>query len=95
MNLGKNSAMKVALFIPDLRGGGVERVRLLLAREFIAKGHTVHLVLLRKQGVLLDQVPAEVRVIDLQAGRVREGLYPWCVTCVSIVRMPCWHRCGR
>jgi glycosyltransferase involved in cell wall biosynthesis len=85
MNLGKNSAMKVALFIPDLRGGGVERVRLLLAREFIAKGHTVHLVLLRKQGVLLDQVPAEVRVIDLQAGRVRGGFVP-------LVRYLCEHR---
>ncbi|RZU99099.1 glycosyltransferase [Spiribacter vilamensis] len=68
--------MKVTLVVPDLRGGGVERVRILLAREFIAKGHDVDLVLVRKEGVLLGQVPAEVRVIDLQADRVRQGFMP-------------------
>lgn len=68
--------MKIAMFVPDLRGGGVERVRLLLAHEFLAKGHEVDLVLLRGQGVLLDQVPADVRVIDLQADRVRQGVMP-------------------
>lgn len=67
---------RISLLVPDLRGGGVERVRLLLTREFIAKGHEVDLVLLRKQGVLLDQVPPGVRVIDLQANRIRDGFWP-------------------
>ncbi|WP_199456730.1 MULTISPECIES: glycosyltransferase [unclassified Marinobacter] len=68
--------MRIAFFIPDLRGGGAERVCLLLAREFLAKGHDVDLVLLRKQGMLLDQLPAEARVFDLRASRVRKGFLP-------------------
>ncbi len=77
--------MRIALFVPDLRGGGVERVRLLLAREFLAQGYEVDLVLLRKKGVLLEQVPAGVRVIDLQAARVRRGF-------MSLVRYLREHR---
>lgn len=68
--------MKVAFFVPDLRGGGVERVRLLLAREFLAEGHDVDLVLLRKDGMLLNQVPDRVNVVDLGSKRVRQGFMP-------------------
>jgi len=67
---------RIAILVPDLRGGGVERVSLLLAREFLAHGCDVDLVLLRKHGVLLDQVPDEARVIDLQAPRIRQGFLP-------------------
>ena len=75
-NLDKDSLMRIALFVPDLRGGGVERVRLLLAREFLAKGHDVDIVLLRKDGVLLDQVPERVRIVELGAKRARQGFMP-------------------
>ena len=68
--------MKIAIFVPDLRGGGVERVRLLLAREFLAKGHSVDLVLLRKRGILLRQVPPQVTIIDLQVSRARNVIIP-------------------
>ena len=68
--------MRIAFFIPDLRAGGVERVRLLLAREFVAKGHEVDLVLLQKVGVLLADVPNGVRVIGLDAPRIRQGFMP-------------------
>jgi len=68
--------MRIAFFVPDLRGGGVERVRLLLSREFLAKGHEVDIVLLRKQGDLLEQVPKHVRIVDLEADRVRQGFTP-------------------
>src|SRR5690554_5931515 len=66
--------MKIAMFVPDLRGGGVERVRMLLAREFLAKGHDVDLVLLKKRGRLAGQVPAQVRIVDTQSDRVRHAL---------------------
>lgn len=71
-----NFPMKITLLVPDLRGGGVERVRLLLAHQFLLDGHDVDLVLLRKRGMLLDQVPVGARVIDLQVGRVRRGFIP-------------------
>ncbi len=68
--------MRIALIVPDLRGGGVERVCLLLTREFLARGHDVDLVLLKKRGVLLEQLPNGARVIDLQAERIRQGFSP-------------------
>lgn len=68
--------MRIAFFVPDLRGGGVERVRLLLSREFLSRGHDVDLVLLRKHGELLTQMPEAVRVFDLQASRIRQGFMP-------------------
>jgi len=66
----------IALFVPDLRAGGVERVRLLLAREFISRGYDVDLILLRKVGPLLDQLPVEVNIVDLKANRIRDGFAP-------------------
>ncbi|MCU5788093.1 glycosyltransferase [Alloalcanivorax marinus] len=68
--------MKIAIFLPDLRGGGAERVNLHLVGAFLANGHDVDVVLLRRQGLFLNQVPAGVRVIDLRAGRVRQGFMP-------------------
>ncbi|WP_417522036.1 glycosyltransferase [Marinobacter sp.] len=68
--------MRIAFFVPDLRGGGVERVRLLLSREFLAKAHDVDIVLLNKHGDLLSQVPEQVRIINLQVARVRQGFMP-------------------
>jgi glycosyltransferase involved in cell wall biosynthesis len=66
----------VAFVLPDLAGGGAERVTLSLIREFLAQGHSVDLVLLRKTGELLDLVPREARIIDLNAPRMRNALYP-------------------
>lgn len=70
------AALRIALFVPDLRGGGVERVRLWLAHEFLARGHGVDLVLLRERGDLLPLVPEAARVFDLRADRIRQGFWP-------------------
>lgn len=68
--------MRISVFVPDLRGGGAERVNLLLLLEFLRRGYSVDLIVLRKQGVLLEQVPATVRIIDLKADRIRRGMMP-------------------
>ncbi len=56
----------IALFIPSLAGGGVARVTLLLANALARHGHRVDLVLCRVAGPYLDQVPARVKVVELQ-----------------------------
>lgn len=61
---------KFAFFLMDLRGGGAERVMLNLARGFGDRGHEVHLVLVRAEGPYLAQVPAQVKVIRLEARRL-------------------------
>lgn len=61
----------VAVLLPDMRGGGTERVRLLLIEEFIRRGIKVDLVLCCARGELLAEVPTECRVVDLEASRIR------------------------
>jgi glycosyltransferase involved in cell wall biosynthesis len=67
---------RIAILLPDLRGGGAERVNLTLAREFLARGHAVDFVLMRAEGELIGLVPEGARVIDLQAPRVRDLIGP-------------------
>ncbi|MFP1683032.1 glycosyltransferase [Alloalcanivorax sp. C16-1] len=65
-----------SFLLPDLRGGGAERVNLLLMHELLERGYSVDLVLLKKDGALLKQISSHVRIIDLQAGRVRNAFRP-------------------
>ena len=66
--------MKLALFLPSLRGGGAERVMVNLAQGFVERGLQVDLVLAKAEGSYLSQVPPEVRVVDLGARRVLYSL---------------------
>jgi glycosyltransferase involved in cell wall biosynthesis len=56
---------RIALLIPDLEAGGAERVMLMLAREFHARGHSVDLLVVFPQGRLRAMVPAGVRLTVL------------------------------
>jgi glycosyltransferase involved in cell wall biosynthesis len=66
--------MKVALFLPSLRGGGAERVTLALANGFAGRGFDVDLVLASAVGPYLTEVNKGVRVIDLRTSRVLASL---------------------
>ena len=58
---------KLAIFLSDLLGGGAERVMLNLAYGFVRQGYEVDLVLAKKEGSYVSQIPSEVRLIDLKA----------------------------
>lgn len=62
---------RIAILIPDLRGGGVERVRLVLAREFVKAGYEIELVIMRRAGALLSEAEAEFAIHDLDCPRAR------------------------
>lgn len=66
---------RLALFIPTLHGGGAERVMINLARGLTERGWDVDLVVAKAEGVFVDEVPKEVRLIDLKSQRVRTCLY--------------------
>jgi glycosyltransferase involved in cell wall biosynthesis len=67
---------RIAFLIPNLAGGGAERVALTLVEDFTARGHDVDLVLMRKCGALLPAVPPSVRIVELGATRVRNAIRP-------------------
>lgn len=65
---------KIALYLPSLRGGGAERVMVLLANGFAARGIATDLVLANAEGPYLADVSPHVRMIDLGAARVIRSL---------------------
>lgn len=66
----------IALLLPNLVAGGAERVTLTLAAEFLAAGDKVDLVLLRAEGPLMNAVPSGVRLVSLDATRLRRAVQP-------------------
>ncbi|BDG16263.1 glycosyl transferase [Thermus brockianus] len=86
----------VAFILPALWGGGVERVYLDLAEQFVRKGFGVDLVLAKAEGPMLGQVPSGVRVIDLKVPRrlrlVRTSwpLLHYFATVAPRVAIPVW-----
>lgn len=78
----------LALLLPELEAGGAQRVMLLLAREFAARGHRVDLVLLQATGPLLAEIPDNVRLVDLAARA--HGLGQLGFTLSSIRRLGAW-----
>jgi glycosyltransferase involved in cell wall biosynthesis len=67
---------KIAFLVPDMSGGGAERVALTLIKHFAAQGHAIDLLLTIRSGELLSELPDGVRVFDLRAPRIRNALRP-------------------
>lgn len=60
----------LALYVPWLTVGGVQRVTTTIANGLASRGHEVDLVLSFREGDLLDQVSDDVRIVDLGTRRV-------------------------
>ena len=66
----------IAIFIHSFGGsGGAERVMLNLMCELVEQGHRVDLVMARREGLFLDQIPPSIRIIDLNVRSVRRTLF--------------------
>ena len=55
----------IALFVPTLSGGGVQRVVLIMAQELTARGYRVDLLVARAEGSFVAALPAGVRLLEL------------------------------
>lgn len=62
----------ISILLPNLCGGGAERISLDLAREFRASGHDVAFLLMSAHGEFLEEAQREFSIVDLQAPRVRQ-----------------------
>lgn len=58
---------RIACFLPNLDGGGAERVMIHLAGELVQRGWIVDLVVGRGTGAYADNLPAKVNLVNLQA----------------------------
>ena len=63
----KSNQRSISVFLPALAGGGAERAMLHLADGMARHGFKTDLVVAEGFGAYLDQVPAGVRLVDLQA----------------------------
>jgi hypothetical protein len=57
---------RIALYMPALAGGGVERAMLNLVGAFSARGHRLDLIECRAEGERWDQVPDGVTFVELR-----------------------------
>ena len=65
-----DAEVHIAIFLPSLRGGGVERVMLHLAGGFVERGYPVDLVLAKAEGPYLSHVPKAVKLVNFKTSRV-------------------------
>ncbi|MFK5949810.1 MAG: glycosyltransferase [Methylococcales bacterium] len=68
-------SVKVALFVPALGGGGAQRVMSILASGLSDKNVQVDLVLANAAGPYLRDIPSQVNVVDLKAGRILTSIH--------------------
>lgn len=63
--------MKISIILPDLGGGGAERLSVHLANDWAARGHAVEFALMRGKGALLPLLSPAITTVDLCAPRAR------------------------
>ncbi len=76
MNEILDGSRRISILLPDLRGGGAERVCINLANEFVRRGLAVDMVLMGAEGELLPILDTRILVVDLRAARLRNVLVP-------------------
>jgi glycosyltransferase involved in cell wall biosynthesis len=64
------------MVIPTLGGGGAERVTVNLANELAVRGYSIDVVLAKAIGDFINDLHADVRVVNLKVERLREVFLP-------------------
>lgn len=66
----------ISILLPDLRGGGAERLHVHLANDWVSRGLKVEFALMSERGELLRTLDNRIQVCDLRAPRMRSLLLP-------------------
>lgn len=87
--------MKIAVFIPTLKGGGAERVMISIANGLSQIGNKVDLIVVDRNGEYRNEIGRNIRIIDLKTGRVIKaipGLIKYLKICKPILIITTiWH----
>ena len=62
----------ISILLPNLKGGGAERISIDLARAFTSMGHSVEFVLMEATGDFLSEALSDFSVVNLDCARARE-----------------------
>jgi glycosyltransferase involved in cell wall biosynthesis len=65
----KNKKIKIVFFLPNLHGGGAERVTINIIRQLDKSRYDISLVLVKKTGEYIDLIPEYVKVYDLKVSK--------------------------
>ncbi len=85
------SPRHLALLLPDLNGGGVQRVTLNLAHAFLNQGVRVDLLLCRPQGHLLSECAAGLQIVPLQKRAWSQLKLPFHLQHQGLTLSTYWH----
>jgi glycosyltransferase involved in cell wall biosynthesis len=66
----------ITIILPNLNGGGAERLHVNLANNWVSQGFDVEFILLRKEGVLIPLLAPEIKVKGLNVDRIRDAIFP-------------------
>jgi glycosyltransferase involved in cell wall biosynthesis len=75
-NYDSASDCKITIILPNLSGGGAERLHVNLANNWVMKGFDVEFVLLKNEGELISLLAPKISVVNLDVSRIRSSIIP-------------------
>lgn len=67
--------IKIVFFLPNLNGGGAERVTINIIRQLDIEIFDIYLILVNKVGVYIDLIPEHITIIDLHASKTLFSIF--------------------
>lgn len=67
---------KISIILPNLCGGGAERLAIYLANDWVARGYVVEFILLKNEGELLPLLSPKIHVTSLDVERIKHAIGP-------------------
>lgn len=67
---------KISIILPNLHGGGAERVAVNLANDWLDRGFNVEFVLMHNEGNVLNSLNPKISVVNFNVKRIRSFILP-------------------
>jgi len=67
---------KILIILPNLGGGGAERLHVNLANDWILQGFSVDILLLRKEGELIPLLSSKIKLNSINITQIRYSIIP-------------------